>query len=362
MSPDLELNDEQRRKADEDDAEALAHEGLKAGVVEEWEDGYRAASQDDAFEWWYFDAEFDDGSTAVLVYSIKPMTKPKGPLTPSIQIIIKTPEGKRDRISRTFAPGDLSGSTERCDVRIGPSWARGDLSRYELHAEADGAAADLVFTRGAPSWRPGAGFSYLDRKKTKYFAWVAPVPYGTVEGTLTYGGKSWKVKGTGYHDHNWGNVGPGIMLDHWYWGRAHLADFSMIFVQITTAKVIGIGSLKLPVFYLAKGNEILTDDGLPLSVVTRDFVEGPGGRSYPTSLDFHWETEEGKVNLAITNPKMIESIDILEDLPRWERPLVHLFVQPYYYDFNADLALEVDLKGVKASESGRALYELMMLR
>jgi hypothetical protein len=65
-------------------------------------------------------------------------------------------------------------------------------------------------------------------------------------------------------------------------------------------------------------------------VVTRDFVKGPGGRSYPTSLDFHWETEEGKASLAITNPTMIESIDMLEDLPRWERPLVHLFVQPFY--------------------------------
>jgi hypothetical protein len=35
---------------------------------------------------------------------------------------------------------------------------------------------------------------------------------------------------------------------------------------------------------------------------------------------------------------------------------------PCYYDFVADLELTVDIKGVKASECGRALYELMMLK
>lgn len=150
MSPDLELSDEQRRKMEQDEVEALSREGLKPGVVEVWEDGYRTAAQQDAFEWWYFDAQFDDGSTAVVVFSTKPMTKPKDPLTPAIQIILKTPEGKHEFISETYAAGDLSGSTEACDVRIGPSRATGDLTRYEVHAEAGGAAADLVFTRGAP--------------------------------------------------------------------------------------------------------------------------------------------------------------------------------------------------------------------
>lgn len=361
MSPDLELSDEQKRQNEVNEAEALEREGLKTGVVEPWEDGYRTAEQPDAFEWWYFDAEFDDGSTAVVVYSTKPMTKPHGPLKPAVQIIMKTPAGKRDLISREYEPAELSGSTEGCDVRIGPCWAKGDLQRYEIHAEAEGAGADLVFTRGAPSWRPGAGFSYMNPKKTTYFAWVAPIPYGTVEGSLTYEGKTWQVTGTGYHDHNWGNASPGLAIDHWYWGRAHVGDFSIIFTQISTVKVPRIGVMKLPVFYLAQGDQILTDDGLPLSMVAKGFVEGPGGRTYPTRVELHWENEEGMVHLDITEPKLIQSIDILESFPRWERPLVHLFAKPYYFDFNAELELAVDLKGVKAAERGKVLYELMML-
>ncbi|HEY5532514.1 MAG TPA: hypothetical protein VIK22_11015 [Candidatus Anoxymicrobiaceae bacterium] len=356
------MSDEQRRNTERENAETLQRVGLKPRVVELWEDGYRTASQPDAFEWWYFDSEFEDGSTAVVVFSTKPMTKPHDPLTPALQIIMKTPEGKRDFISIEHTPNEFNGSVDSCDVSMGKSRIKGDLDGYEVHAQAGNSKVDLVFTRGAPSWRPGPGITYMDRKKTKYFAWVVAVPYGKVEGELTYEGKTWNVTGTGYHDHNWGNIGPGMALDHWYWGRAHVGDFSVIFAQMITAKVPGMGNLKLPVFYLARGQEILTDDGLPLSMVTRDFVEGPGGRTYPTSVDLYWETVEGKVSLALRNPKLIESIDILESLPRWERPIVHLFAKPYYYDFNADLEMKVDLRGVKADEKGTALYELMMLR
>jgi hypothetical protein len=35
---------------------------------------------------------------------------------------------------------------------------------------------------------------------------------------------------------------------------------------------------------------------------------------------------------------------------------------PYYYDFDADLELTVDLKGVKEKVTGRAIFEKMMFR
>jgi hypothetical protein len=362
MAPDLELNDEQRRKKDEDERESLAREGLKPGVVELWEDGYRTAEQHHAFEWWYFDSQFEEGWTAVVVFSTKPMTQPQAGLKPSVGIILHSPDGKRYKLSPAFEAGDLTASKESCDVKIEPNHIKGDLDTYELHAESEGVSVDLVFKRGAPSWRPGAGISYLNSKKDKYFGWVAAIPYGTVDGTITVDGQENKVKGTGYHDHNWGNISPGLGIDHWYWGRAHVGDYSMIFVEIVTAKIMGIGSLKLPVFYLAKGDEIITEDGLPLSVVTGDYVEGPGGKTYPTKVDFNWNDEDGDLLLAIRNPKLIERIDVIEDLPRWQQAIIHLFANPTYYDFNADLELTIDYKGIKANEKGRALYEIMMFK
>ena len=50
----------------------------------------------------------------------------------------------------------------------------------------------------------------------------------------------------------------------------------------------------------------------------------------------------------------------LEDYAAWARPLVHVVMNPWYYDFDADLELDVDLKGVKAHEEGRVIYEQML--
>lgn len=360
MAKHLEVNDEMRKKISEANAEALKSEGLNPDTVEVWEDGYRTAKQDNAFEWWYFDAHFEDKSTCVITFNTKPNTKPSGPIDPSVLFITRSSEGKRRSAIWKGAASDFDASTEGCDVRVGPSWVKGDLETYELHAEADGMSVDLSIKRIGPSWRPGAAITYLDPDKKKYFAWVVPVPYGMVEGELEIDGNRRKVKGTVYHDHNWGNFLLSKMLDHWYWGRAHVGDCSIIFAQLTTAGILGFGALKLHTFFFSKGNEILTDDGLPLHLVASDFTEGPSGRKYPRRLEFKWEAEEGFIKMSITNPRLIESIDLLEDQPLWTRPFIHLIMNPWYYDFDADLMLEYDIKGVKGKEKGNVIYEQML--
>ncbi|MBN1288547.1 MAG: hypothetical protein JXA49_02795 [Actinobacteria bacterium] len=360
MAHELEVTDELRKKIAEENRNSLENMGLKPDMVESWEDGYRTADEPDAFEWWYFDCQFEDGSTCVITFSTKPNTKPKGPLAPSVLIMSRSSEGERGSAVWDAEPGQFQSSKDSCDVKIGPSWVRGDLDRYELHAEAGNFKADLSFERKAPSWRPGAAVTYLDPGKTKYFAWVVPVPYGTVEGMMNIGGNPTTVKGTVYHDHNWGNFMLAGMIDHWYWGRAHVGDFSLIFSQMVTAGVFGFGAVKLPVFFLARENEILTGDGLPMTLTTSDFVEGPGGRYYPEKLDLSWHAEEGTVRITIRNPKLIESLDMLKDVKWFLKPLVHVVTDPYYYDFDAEMELEVDIKGIKASERGRVIYEQML--
>jgi hypothetical protein len=351
-----------REKMERDTAESLAREGLKTGVVEPWEDGYRTKDKPDTFEWWYFDAEFDDGSTAVVTYTSRPATSPKGKLRPILLLIMKSSEGENVRLTKEFEPGDFSASAEGCDVHIGPNSVKGDLDSYELHAELEDCSADLSITRSGPSWRPGSGVTYSGRKEDRYFGWVVPVTYGTVEGTIVFKGEKKRVTGSCYHDHNWGNFSLQSAIDHWYWGRAHVGDFTVVFVEMVTPHLPIVGSLNLHTLMLAKGDKVLTDDGLPLRLQVSDFVDGPLGGSYPTKLDWTWRSDEGEITLTIRNPKLIEALDMLDQKHRWVRPLVHLVSNPYYYDFNADLEVSVDLKGVKAVERGRALYELMHLQ
>lgn len=362
MEPDFPLTDEQRKVVDEEMAKSLEREGLKAGTVEAWEDGYRTADQPDAFEWWYFDSQFDQGWTAVVTFNTKPSTKPKSDLKPSVLMILGDPEGNKRHMTAAAEPSTFEASKETCEVRVGPSHVKGDLKTYDLHAEVEDVTVDLKFTRGAPSWRPGAGITYMNSKKTRYFAWVAAVPYGTVEGTITVAGEGHEVTGTGYHDHNWGNIAPGLGIDHWYWGRAHAGEFSLIFTEIVTVKVPGAGHLKLPVFFLAKGEEMVTDDGFPLSLVAQDFVEGPREHPYPKKLDLHWHTPEGDIVVSIREPSLIESLDVIDDMPRWQQAIIHLVANPTYYDFNADVTFDIDYKGIKERVEGKGLFEMMMFK
>ena len=74
--------------------EFLKREGLSR-EVEVWEDSLRTHPEKGEFEWWYFDAHFDDGSTAVIVFYTKSMLNPKSAFKPLVTITINRPDGEK---------------------------------------------------------------------------------------------------------------------------------------------------------------------------------------------------------------------------------------------------------------------------
>lgn len=331
--------------------------------VATWEDGQRAATNPGNFEWWYFDAHFEDGSTAVIVFATKPLVAPQFPLTPNLSLTVTRSNGEKTA-QFDFQPADqFSSSTTSCDLRIGKSWVKqssqGAYWAFRLHAETSSLSADLVFTGMVTPWRPGAGKTYFG-DLDHYFAWLPSIPHGTVEGTLTYDGQAHPVKGTGYHDHNWGNVRLPSVMDHWTWGRAHVGGYTLIFVEQVASKKYGYA--RIPVFLLAKGDQVLIDDSRYFTMQAREVTHHPGGREYPREIRFAWAHGDGKVVLKLREPKLIEAVSLLSILPPVKRRLARLFTNPYYFRFNAALDLEIGLESLHDTVSGQALYELMMLK
>ncbi len=238
---------EVRAKIDAAQADALERLGIDARVVAVSEDGFRSADElEKSFEWWYFDMQLDDGSTLVATFNTKPNTAPDGPVDPSVLMIYHGADGTKIRSDQRYPAAEFSADRERCDVQIGPNTVTGDLAEYTLHLEVDGVVADLQIVRGAPSWRPGAGITYFDSAHEQHLGWVVPVPYGTVSGTVTVNGETRNVTGSGYHDHNWGNKVMDAGLDHWFWGRAHIGDYTVVYVRMTTKGLFGIGCAQHP--------------------------------------------------------------------------------------------------------------------
>lgn len=274
----------------------------------QYEDGQRVAITNDTFEWWYFDTILDDGSTCVINFLNKKNPSESGPLLPNLQLNISTPAGRVYQKEISFDPGSYSSSSDHCKVAMGPNRVEGNLRTYELHVEADDLRADLQLDVFVPGWRTGPYLPPPEAAK-EWLGEQIVIPSGTVQGTLRYEGASHEVKGTCYHDHQWGSVvktqGP-WKLTKWYWGRACIESPSRIPSEkysIVFAQVLGSyeGSPEVPVgalFMLARGTGITFDDSLGALSVKLDSV----------GCHLKWTSNQGEVTLDLKSPQEIANL------------------------------------------------------
>jgi hypothetical protein len=237
--------------------------GIEPRAVKAWEDGLRTGGGPGTFEWWYFDAHLDDGSTLVVVFSTKEFTSIDKPLAPTIRIDLTLPDGTTVAKLEELDPKTFSAATDTCDVRIGENVFAGDLHTYTIRAGVDEVRVDLTLTGQVPAWRPETGYWYFGDQDEHYFAWLPSVPQGTVEATYRVGEHISTTTGIGYHDHNWGNTLMPKLMHHWYWARGAAGPYSVIASYITAEKAYGYSAL--PVFMLARGGELIADDSTKVS-------------------------------------------------------------------------------------------------
>jgi hypothetical protein len=325
------------------------------------EDGLRQSTEKGKFEWWYFDADLDDGSKVVVVFFAKSITGNSGALKPRVEITFTRPGGTAVMDWNEYSPAEFFADTQKCDVKISDNTVSGNLETYTLHAAGKTLQADLEFHRVVPSWRTGAGKIYFDQKLSKCMGWVVPSPLGFVRGNVTWPEGMKAVAGTGYHDHNWGNYPIEKVFDYWIWGRASVGDYTFLFFN-------GVGSKKwghkhVPIFMMAKKDAILIPEAthytLSWAEVVRDTVKH--GRRYPKKLFVNLHKDSLSASLTFSNPNVIERDDLLvESVPKWVAPFVRPFVNPWYFRFDAALDATVSVGSVKENISGKSIYELML--
>jgi len=64
------------------------------------------------------------------------------------------------------------------------------------------------------------------------------------------------------------------------------------------------------------------------------------------------------VHIALRHHQVLEATSLLTVLPPWQRRVARLFANPYYFRFNSEMKIKIDLAGEKASEKGQALLRL----
>ena len=344
-------------------ADAHRRFGLDEQVIAPWEDGLRTDSTPGTYEWWYFDAHLDDGSTLVVVFHTKPFTGTNGPLSPVVQVDLVRPDGTK--VSKTVAlPADqFSASKERCDVSIGKNRFEGDLHEYRIHLDTPELAGDLTLTGEVEAWRPAAGILAFGATDEKYFAWLPAVPQGHVEGALTVEGTRMELHGTGYHDHNWGNAPLTELVHDWYWGRARVGAYSVIASFITADPQFS--GTQFPIFLLAKGDQVLAGDGTHVTFSSSDVTtDEVTGKPIASRLEWNYAHDGKRYRVTFLRKRDLARASMLDLLPGVTRFLARLSgFDGAYHRFTGDVTVEA-FEGetlVDTQTNATAVWELMYL-
>lgn len=335
--------------------------GMSRGSVHPFEDGMRTDGSPGSYEWWYFDALLDDGTKMVVAFYTKDFVTPGSPMKPLVTIDLDLLDGRSLHRRATFDAASFAASRERCDVGIADNRFVGDLTEYRITATVEDVSVDLTLRSRCEPWRPQTGRLLYGDREDKYFAWLPSVPVGDVTATYRVEGEEHRgVRGTGYHDHNWGNTSLLPLINNWYWGRGSLGPFTFISAYIVCEKQYGY--LASPVFMLARDGVVIAGDGDKVTF-SKDGIEHDEVTGKPVANEVRFEYRDGPTRYVLTynREETILRSKLADLAPRSRRMLAKLAgFDGAYLRFSGSLEIEHFEHDERVEHfEGDALWELM---
>lgn len=219
-----------------------------------YEDGLRTNSENKEYEWWYFDAKLDDGSIAVVYFwkikAIKDFYY--------IGVNYNKPDGTEYKKIKFFKKNDTFFEKDSCNVQYNNNHFIGNLEKYKIKInpdDFDGFGLDIELNATIKPYRPQDGIINAGKD---YFAWLAAVPNGLVNGKLTYNNEEINISGSGYHDHNWGNIELQKLFDDWLWFRGTVGEYTIIGYELNTTSARG--GYSIPGIFIADSTGIIYEN------------------------------------------------------------------------------------------------------
>ncbi|RLF44381.1 MAG: hypothetical protein DRN17_04565 [Thermoplasmata archaeon] len=196
--------------------------------------------KDDAFhgninlldvEWWYFDAILENGYSVhmgVRIYHLGNSGIVQSRITvyregKSVVEAVKTDLYSNTNISSEIPLIEINGRPviefDQKHYKKTGRW------QYHLSLHIDNHAINLTFDGMTPGWKV----------ETSDTCWAVALPKAKVQGTIKVNGQEFRVKGVGYHDHNWGYPPPlpvSLNYQGWFWGRIHFDTMGITWARV----------------------------------------------------------------------------------------------------------------------------------
>ena len=323
--------------------------------IEVREDGRRTPKSSEYFEWWYFDGLLDDGTVVVVWFGDNWLY---GSQKRAVNIELTPPGKPTRRVMRTFDdPGAFA--SDQANVQIGPHSFKGNLQTYAIHvdaAETGGVGCDLTLRRRVASYRPATGYI---KAGDRFFAWLVAVPEGAVTGTLTADSVTRQVRGSGYHDHNWGNVSPADLFDNWWWGRGRSGDQTIIASDIHGKAAVG--GTDLPLFFVADDHRVQVNAyGSDVSAVESGPVRHPDpNHERPINSTVSFATADGSRAEFKISDRLLTSSSLLSDQSFIKKAVAAIMsIKPWYSRFVSPITLKLPGQSSHEGEGTLEYFEL----
>jgi hypothetical protein len=313
------------------------------------------------WEWWYFDAQFDDGHRCVLELQYPNITNFLAAEC-CMLFNVYTPDGRDYNNIIPFPATMWRASDETCDVAIGDNTIQGYYPEYRVKFSHENLACDLVFENLLPGWTRGTGeIMFGMPEKEQVFGWVVPQPRARVSGTLSVDGVEHEVSGLGYHDHNWGNGFVPRYLSHWIWGRLSTNRVTMIFADVVTSR--RCGDIHIPIVFLALDDRIVLESSRAEFQVGEYVEDSIGFQVYPSRVDMEFAERDaaGEFHFKIKNE--LEMVNTLADKlpPGLVKVIGKTIAAPAYYRFLSDYHGWLRVGEEKLELAGETHWEYMVI-
>ena len=334
-------------------------------TVQLWEDGARTDDSKNQFEWWYFDAELDDGSLVVAYFYKVHFLKDQY----FIGFNYTSPEKEDFFRLKYFKKNEVSFQSDSCSVSMNQNSFSGNLESYNITIDPndfDGFGFDLNLQSLVSPYRPQDG---VIRAGSDYFAWLAAVPNGNVNGTIIVDGEEKKIKGSGYHDHNWGNTPLQKLFKSWTWFRGKAGPYTVILAELNATK--SRGGFDIPILFVADENKVLVDKfgNRELLTMKNDLIKD----YYPSKNEPQFSnfliSSNNNVTVNISGNEIIDNIEIFKRLSlpaplNIIKPAVNLAfkssgIDPFYTRFASTFILKID---ENTEIEGTGVMEIMDLQ
>jgi hypothetical protein len=338
--------------------------GIAPAEIAEFEDGQRIGTERGRYEWWYFDAHLDNGATVVVVFYTKPNVSPNGPLAPRITINITLPDGRSYVKLLDTRPELFNASKSGCDVRIGTNRFFGDLKRYYITATIEEVSVEVELMGDVPAWRPKSGHIYFGNFGTegreKLFAWLPSVPHGQASVRYRIGNEEYRASGSGYHDHNWGDVPMQTLMHNWYWARANIGPYTVIASYITATAAYDYQTQI--VYMLARDGKIIADDDASVSFeMDRIAIDAKTGKPVADLTRYTYHDADTRYVVSFEREETILQAIFTERAPLLKRIVARLIgFDGAYHRFTGKVTIEKFEGNVRMEHfDDRAIWELM---